>query len=88
MSNVRASADRVALGEAEATLIYVTDVTPWIEDQVEVIRTPLDLNVVATYPIAILKGARNTELAQKLIELALSDEGQSVPNGYGFERAA
>jgi hypothetical protein len=38
MSNVRASSGRVVLGEAGATLIYVTDVTPCIEDQVEVIR--------------------------------------------------
>ncbi len=86
--NVRASANRVALGEADATFVYVTDVTPDIEDQVEVISIPQDLNVVATYPIAMLKQTSNSELAQKWIDLVLSDEGQSVLNKYGFERAA
>jgi molybdate transport system substrate-binding protein len=86
--NVRASANRVALGEADATFVYVTDVTPDIEHQVEVISIPQDLNVVATYPIAMLKQTSNSELAQKWIDLVLSDEGQSVLNKYGFERTA
>src|SRR5919199_1764475 len=64
-ANVRASANRVALGEADATFVYVTDVTPDIADQVEGIEIPQDLNVVATYPIATLKRATDAELAQK-----------------------
>jgi molybdate transport system substrate-binding protein len=39
-ANVRASANRVALGEADATFVYITDVTPDIQDQVEVIEIP------------------------------------------------
>ena len=87
-ANVRASANRVALGEADATFVYVTDVTPDIADQVEVIEIPRELNVVATYPIATLKQAGDGELAQKWVDLVLSDEGQSVLEKYGFERAA
>jgi molybdate transport system substrate-binding protein len=87
-ANVRTSANRVSLGEADATFIYITDVTADIEDQVEVIEIPEDLNVIATYPIASLKEASNPELAQKWIDLILSDEGQSLLQDYGFERVS
>ncbi|MBV9453679.1 MAG: molybdate ABC transporter substrate-binding protein [Rubrobacter sp.] len=87
-ADVRASANRVALGDADATFVYITDVTPDIADQVEVIEIPKDLNVIATYPIATLKQATNPELAQKWVDLVLSDEGQGVLEKYGFERSA
>jgi molybdate transport system substrate-binding protein len=87
-ANVRASASRVALGEADAAFVYITDVTPDIEDQVEVMEIPQGLNVIATYPIATLKEASNLELARKWVDLVLSDEGQSVLEKYGFQRAA
>jgi molybdate transport system substrate-binding protein len=85
-ANVRASANRVALGEADATFVYITDVTLDIEDQVEVIEIPKDLNVIAYYPIATLKEANNPELAQQWVDLVLSDEGQRLLEEYGFER--
>jgi molybdate transport system substrate-binding protein len=87
-ANVRTSANRVSLGEADATFVYITDVTPDIEDQVEVIEIPKDLNVIATYPIATLKEASNPELAQQWIELVLSDEGQRLLEEYEFERVS
>jgi molybdate transport system substrate-binding protein len=86
-ANVRASANRVALGEADATFVYVTDVTPDIQDQVEVIEIPQDLNVIATYPIATATESPNSDLAQEWVDLVLSDEGQEVLEKYGFERA-
>jgi molybdate transport system substrate-binding protein len=87
-ANVRTSANRVSLGEADATFVYITDVTPDIEDQVEVIEIPKDLNVIATYPIATLKETSNPELAQQWIDLILSDEGQRLLEEYGFERVS
>ncbi len=87
-ANVRVSANRVALGEADATFVYVTDVTSDIQDQVEVIEIPQNLNVIATYPIATTKGSQNSDLAQKWVDLVLSDEGQGVLEKYGFERAS
>lgn len=87
-ANVRASANRVALGEADATFVYITDVTPDIKNQVEVIEIPKSLNVIATYPIATLKRANDSELAQKWVDLVLSDEGQGVLEKYGFERVS
>ena len=83
-ANVRASASRVALGEADATFVYATDVTSDIQPQVEVVEIPQNLNVTATYPIATAKEATNPDLAQEWVELVLSDEGQGVLAKYGF----
>src|SRR5215210_612990 len=87
-ANVRTSANRVALGEADATFVYVTDAASEIGERVEVIEIPQNLNVIATYPIATIKGSQNAGLAQKWVDLVLSDEGQGVLESYGFERAS
>lgn len=84
-ANVRASANRVALGEADATFVYVSDVTEDIRDQVRVIEIPEELNVVATYPIAVIEESQNPELARAWVDLVLSGEGQGVLEKYGFE---
>lgn len=84
-ADVRVAVNRVALGEADATFGYSSDVTPDIEDRVEVVVIPEGLNVVATYPIGALKGSKNSTLSQKWIELVLSDEGQRVLRKWGFE---
>ncbi len=83
-ANVRASANRVALGEADATFVYVSDVTPDISDRVELVEIPEDLNVLATYPVATLEESQNPELARDWVDLVLSEEGQGVLEGYGF----
>lgn len=64
-ADVKAAANRVALGEADETFVYISDVAPEIEHQVKVVEIPENLNVMATYPIASLKEAPNPELAQK-----------------------
>lgn len=83
-ANVRASANRVALGEADATFVYATDVTSDIQEKVEVIEIPQNLNVTATYPIATVKEANNPNLAQEWVDFLLSKEGQGVLAKYGF----
>ena len=84
-ANVRTSANRVALGEADATFVYTSDLTEDIRDQVRVIEIPEDINVLATYPIATIAGSQNSELARAWMDLVLSDEGQSVLERYNFE---
>jgi molybdate transport system substrate-binding protein len=84
-ANVRASANRVALGEADATFVYTSDVTEDIRHQVQVIEIPENVNVMATYPIATIAESQHPELAQEWIDLVLSDEGQRVLEEYGFQ---
>ena len=83
--DVRVAVNRVALGEADATFGYSSDVTPDIKARVKVFDIPEGLNVVATYPIASLKDSKNPELARRWIDLVLSDEGQRVLRKWGFE---
>lgn len=83
--DVRAAANRVALGEADVTFVYTSDITPDIEDRVEVIEVPEEVNVTATYPIAVLDGAPQPDLAREWVDLVLSGEGQEVLEEWGFE---
>jgi molybdate transport system substrate-binding protein len=87
-ADVRAAVGRVALGDADATFGYASDYTPDIRDRVEVIEIPDDLNIVATYPIATLEGARSPGLAREWVDLVVSEEGQRVLEKWGFEPAA
>lgn len=86
-ADVRASVNRVALGDADATFGYASDYTPDIRDRVEVIEIPENLNIIATYPIAALEETENPELAREWVDLVVSDEGQRVLEKWGFEPA-
>jgi molybdate transport system substrate-binding protein len=81
--NVKAVVNKVALGEADAGIVYVTDVTAG-GDKVEGVDIPEDLNVLATYPIATVKASRAQDKAQAFMDLVLSDQGQQVLKKYGF----
>jgi molybdate transport system substrate-binding protein len=83
-ANVRASANRMTLGEADATFVYQMDITGDIRDQVQVIEIPENLILLAAYPIAIVEGSHNSELVQEWIDLVLSDEGPAVLASHGF----
>jgi molybdate transport system substrate-binding protein len=87
-ADVRAGVNRVALGDADATFGYTSDVTPDVRDRVETVEIPPDLNVIATYPIAVLEEAASPELAKQWIELVMSQEGQDILEKWGFESAA
>src|ERR687897_344151 len=87
-SDVRASVNRVVVGNADATFGYASDYTPDIRDRVKVVPIPPDLNIVATYPIASLDSAKSPRLAKKWVELVTSEEGQRVLRKWNFEPAA
>jgi molybdate transport system substrate-binding protein len=87
-ADVRAAVNRVVVGDADATFGYASDYTPDIRDKVKIITIPPDLNIIATYPIATLKDAKEPALAKKWVELVTSGEGQEVLKKWGFEPAA
>jgi molybdate transport system substrate-binding protein len=82
--NVRQVAAKVALGEADAGVVYTSDVTPDIAGQVIQIAIPDEYNVIATYPIAPLADASNPAGAVAFVEHVLSDEGQAILARWGF----
>lgn len=82
-SNVRQVALKVELGEADAAIVYATDAA--VAEGVRVIPIPDDLNVLGTYPVATLSERAQPELAQAFVDLVLSDEGQAILTGRGFQ---
>jgi molybdate transport system substrate-binding protein len=80
--------NRVVVGDADATFGYASDYTPDIRDKVNIIAIPPNLNIIATYPIAALKDAKEPSLAKKWVELVTSKAGQRVLKKWKFEPAA
>jgi molybdate transport system substrate-binding protein len=87
-ADVRASVNRVVVGDADATFGYASDHTPDIRDRVEVVPIPPDLNIIATYPVAALEDAKEPDLARRWVDLVTGEEGQRVLGKWGFEPAA
>ena len=75
--------NKVITGEADAGLVYVTDVRS-AGDQVEGIEFPESAGAVNVYPIAALGGSTQPELAQEFVEAVLGPDGQKVLADAGF----
>lgn len=82
--NVRQVTAKIALGEADAGIIYQSDVTPDIADAVQSITIPEAFNTVALYPIGVTDDTRHPELARQFVDFVLSDEGQDILVAWGF----
>jgi molybdate transport system substrate-binding protein len=81
--DARAVLAKVLSGDADAGIVYITDVTPDIADQVSLIEIPDDVNVIATYPIAVVTGSQEADLAQRFVDFVLGD-GQETLADHGF----
>ena len=82
--NVRQVLSKVALGEADAAVVYRTDARN-AGREVEVILIPPELNVLAEYPVAVLENAKEPVLAREFVDLLLSPEGQEALAHFGFQ---
>jgi molybdate transport system substrate-binding protein len=85
--NVRQALAKVALGEADASIVYATDVTAEIESRVDTIEIPDIYNVAALYSIAIVKEAAHRSAAELFIDFVTSAEGQAIILAHGFGAA-
>ena len=74
---------KVSLGEADAGIVYVTDVDA-ANGKLDGIAIPDDQNVIATYPIAAVAASEHADDAQAFVDLVLSAEGQKVLADNGF----
>lgn len=81
--DVKGVVQKVALGEADAGIVYRTDVTASVAADLETVDVPDDDNVVAVYPIAALAGA--SEHARGFVEHVLGP-GQETLGEAGFLR--
>lgn len=84
-TNVNYVTSKVALGEADAGVAYVSDITKNLSSRITKIEIPDKYNVIATYSMGILKQSKYTAQAQGFIELVRSDKGIAILEKYGFE---
>jgi molybdate transport system substrate-binding protein len=82
-TDVKAVVSKVSLGEGDAGVVYATDAQV-AGDKLSTIAIPDKYNVIANYPIAVLKAGPNSTLAQQFVSFVLSSEGQSILIKYGF----
>ena len=85
-TNVKAVVTKVTGGEVDAGIGYATDAKAGASSA-EGIAIPDDLNVVAEYPMAVLKQSPNSNLAYAFLDFILSSEAQAVLAKYGFVAA-
>jgi molybdate transport system substrate-binding protein len=81
--DVRATMAKLTSGEADAVIVYVTDVKA-AGDKVEGIDIPDEHNVIATYPIAVVKETGNRAAAEAYVEEMVSGSGQQALQAHGF----
>ncbi len=81
--DVNAVVTKVSTGEADAGIVYVTDVKA-AGTKVQGVDIPDDQNVIAAYPIATVKGGSNSKGGQAFIDFLLSAAGQAILASYGF----
>ena len=83
-SNVRQVVARVALGEADAGVVYYSDAGGDVADKLSTVSIDERHNQLASYPIAPLKNAAAKDLANTLIRFLRSPEAQSILADNGF----
>ena len=83
--DVRAVLNKVALGEADAGIVYITDVRS-AAGRVAGVDIPEQHQVIARYPVVGLKESRDQRLSSLFIEFLLGPDGQRVLGDFGFTR--
>jgi molybdate transport system substrate-binding protein len=85
-TDVKSVISKIELGEADAGIVYTTDVKA-AGAKVAGVQIPDQYNVVASYPITVVKGTRESDAANAFIAFVLSPSGQSILASYGFQAA-
>jgi molybdate transport system substrate-binding protein len=75
---------KIASGEADAGIVYASDVTEAVAPTVRAVAIPDDVNVIATYPIAVVDGSANNDLASAFVRYVSGSEGQATLRSFGF----
>ncbi len=85
-TDVKSALAKVTSGEADATVVYVTDVAA-AHNQVQGVTIPDDDQPDISYPIAVVKATKNHAAAQAFVESAVSGEVQRSLEAAGFSSA-
>lgn len=83
--NVRAVLSKVALGEADAGLVYATDAAAE-SGKVDAVTIPDDQNAIASYPAATLKESSRAGAAAEFVKWLSGPEAQRILREAGFQK--
>jgi molybdate transport system substrate-binding protein len=75
---------KITAGEADAAIVYVSDVTSAVAPQIASVAVPDDVNVIATYPIAVVSTSTHAELSQAFVTYVTGSEGEATLADFGF----
>jgi molybdate transport system substrate-binding protein len=75
---------KIVAGEGDAAIVYESDISAAADNDVAAVEIPDDVNVIATYPIAVIDGASDPELAAAFVAYVLGADGQAALEEYGF----
>jgi molybdate transport system substrate-binding protein len=75
---------KITGNEADAAIAYVSDVTSAVAPQIAAVEIPDAVNVIATYPIAVVSTSTHADLATAFVEYVTGAEGQATFTGFGF----
>jgi molybdate transport system substrate-binding protein len=81
--DVKSVLTKVGLGEADAGIVYVTDVKSG-GTQVEGVAIPDNLNATAEYPVVELKTTQSEPAAKAFVDYVVGAQGQKVLADFGF----
>lgn len=84
--DVRMVLTRVRTGEADAGIVYVTDLAS-AGAAASGVPLPAGQNIVAAYPAAVVKRSSHTTAAKAFMTWLASPEAQSILTKYGFAAA-
>ena len=76
---------KILLGEADAGIAYLSDVSVASGNDLGSVEIPDEVNVVTTYPIAVVEGSEHAELGHEFIGWMSSAQGLAVLEDYGFD---
>jgi molybdate transport system substrate-binding protein len=82
--NVKSVVAKVQLGEADAGIVYRSDVTSRVAPSVTVLEVPEDANVLASYPVVVLAGSSDPAGARAFVTLLLGPDGREVLARHGL----
>lgn len=82
-ADVRAVLSKVSLGEADAGIVYASDVIA-AGDAVTGVEIDHDSNVSAAYPAALVEDGPNPEAGQAFLDLLTSPRGRRILQDFGF----
>ena len=80
---MRGVVTKVTAGEADAGIVYVTDVIA-AGDAADMVEIPEDINVSPSTRSPRVAASQNQEVDEAFIDFLLGDEGQAILAEYGF----